>query len=396
MSGPRIALFAHSTNPRGGVVHAMQLAEALCDRGHDATLLAPAAGPQQFFRTPRCAWLLIPASPAPHDVVRLVETRRREIASFLRHPGTARFDILHAQDSLSALALSDLAESGRIAGYVRTVHHLDRFGDPRLSAWQDEAVRNATELFCVSRLWQRELRQRFGRSSILVGNGVDADRFTPCPGSDPDGRDAALRRRLLPQGGRMVLALGGIEARKNTLATLRAFLRLMQQAEHPDLHLVIAGGASLLDHAEARLRFETVLRSSGHAGRVVLAGIIEDAEMASLYRIASALCFPSLAEGFGLCVLEAMASGIPVIVPHGPPFDEYLDENDAILVDPASDQAIAQGIEQALSPGWRQHARIRGPARARDFGWQHVAARHLAGYSLLQPERLPPEPVRHA
>ena len=387
MSGPRIGILAHSTNPRGGVVHAMQLAEALCDLGEDATLLAPAPDQARFFRATRCPAIGIPAAPAARDVERLVETRRGEIASFLTAPGTPCFDILHAQDSISALALSDLVDAGRLPGFLRTVHHLDDFASPLLAAWQDEAVRRASRLLCVSRLWQSELERRFGRASTLVGNGVDTARFNP----EPAARDA-----LHVRPGRTVLALGGIEARKNTLGTLRAFLRLMELGDHPDLRLVVAGGATLLDHSRTRHAFDALLRGSVHADRVHLAGVVDDADMPSLYRNAAMLCFPSLQEGFGLCVLEAMACGIPVIVPHGAPFDEYLRTGDAILVDSTDDGSIADAMLHALGADAVRHARCHGPARAREFDWQRVASRHLAQYDAAQHDRFQPEMSEHA
>lgn len=387
MSRPRIGIFAHSTNPRGGVVHAMQLAEALCDLGEDATLLAPAPRGSRFFRETRCRQVLMPAATMPatsstQDLEDLVRSRRQDITAFLRAPEAPRFDILHAQDSISALALADLAAEGRIPGFLRTVHHLDTFASRDLTAWQDEAIHRASRLFCVSRVWQGELAERFGRASVVVGNGVDTSRFTPTP----DPRDSLLRRRLLPRGGRMLLALGGIEARKNTLGTLRAFLDVLQRPELADLHLVIAGGATLLDHSETRRAFDRLLGGSEHAGRVVLAGVVDDADMPSLYRNAELLCFPSLQEGFGLCVIEAMASGIPVLVPNGAPFDEYLQGGDAILVDPACDASIADGMLRALRADSIGHARRHGPARAREFDWRHVVARHRVHYDRFQPE----------
>ncbi len=366
MSRPCIGIFAHSTNPRGGVVHAMQLAEALCDAGEDAILLAPSPSARRFFRPARCPTILVPAAEAPDDVEQLVRTRRQEIAAFLRSPAAPHLDIVHAQDSISALALSDLVREGRLAGFVRTVHHLDAFENPRLAAWQDEAVRGASRLCCVSALCRTQLERRFGRSAAWVGNGVDAARFAP--------------RDRRPDGRRTILAIGGIEARKNTLGTLRAFLRLMRRPEAADLHLVIAGGATLLDHAGYRQAFDRELRASGHADRVVIAGVVEDAEMPSLYRAAAMLCFPSLQEGFGLCVIEAMASGIPVVVSRGAPFDEYLESGDAVRVDPADPVSIADGMLRALRPETRLHARTNGPQRARGFGWDRVAARHRVLY----------------
>ena len=383
MNRPRIGIFAHSTNPRGGVVHAMQLAEALCDAGEDAVLLAPSPSARRFFRPARCPTILMPAAEVCDDVEQLVSIRRREVAAFLRSPAAPHFDIVHAQDSISALALSDLVREGRLAGFVRTVHHLDAFENPRLAAWQDEAVRSASRLGCVSALCRTQLERRFGRSAAWVGNGVEAARFAP---RDETSNSAAAWRERLPSGGRMILAVGGIEARKNTLGTLRAFLQLMRRREPPDLRLVIVGGATLLDHAGYRRAFDQELRDSGHADRVLIAGVVEDAEMPSLYRASAMLCFPSLQEGFGLCVIEAMASGIPAIVSRGAPFDEYLEHGDAVRVDPGDPRSIAAGMLRALRPEVARRARTVGPLRARGFGWDRVAARHQALYEPLRME----------
>ncbi|WP_428375658.1 MSMEG_0565 family glycosyltransferase [Lichenicoccus sp.] len=374
MSGLRVGILAHSTNPRGGVVHALNLAEALTARGIEATLLAPATPGASLFRAPQCRTLLIPAAPvAQAGTETLVRTRRAEITNFL---GTRHYDLLHAQDPISALALSDLEGAGHIRSFVRTVHHLDPFRNPVLARWQDMAVQRARGLFCVSRMWREIIAARYGRRSVVVGNGVETRRFTP----RPDHRDAALRTRLLPGGERFVLAIGGIEERKNTLGTLRAFLRIMRAQTHPGLRLVIAGGASLLDHSAYRREFAAVLDRSGYADRVILAGVIEDADMPALYRSAALLCFASLQEGYGLCILEALACGIPVVAPHGAPFDEYLDPPDALRVDPRNDAEIASAILRALQPPCAQRAYRHGPVRAARFAWDEVATAHLAGY----------------
>ncbi len=174
-AGPRIAVLTHSTNPRGGVVHAMQLAEALHRQDHDVTLVAPALPGCDFPRRPRCPARLVPARPVGGTVA-MVRTRIAEVAAFLDGAG---FELFHAQDSITANALADLAGRGRIAGYVRTVHHLDRFDDLQLEGWQDRGVRAAAALCCVSRHWQDRLHARYGRRPTLVGNGVDTAAVLP-------------------------------------------------------------------------------------------------------------------------------------------------------------------------------------------------------------------------
>ncbi|MBV1838149.1 MSMEG_0565 family glycosyltransferase [Acetobacter estunensis] len=367
-----IGILTHSTNPRGGVVHGMALAEALCDAGHDATLIAPDVTGAGFFRTPRCATRCIPAASVP-DLPALVERRIGEIRDALRGQ---HFDVLHAQDPISANALADLVEEGRIPGFARTVHHLDRFSHPGLAARQTRGLTAATELFTVSQLWEDMLLTEYGRHAPVVGNGVDLTRFFPEPGL----RDQELRVRYgLPRNARLVLSVGGIERRKNTLVLLEAFEMLHR--EQSDLHLVIAGGASLLDHSDYRRLFDEQIQSGSLANTVT--GTIADDDMPALYRQSSVLAYPSRTEGFGLCPLEALACGIPVVVPAAPPFTEHLHTLEAFWCQPESSETLVCALRDALSVQSPARFRVSGPATARRFDWCRVASRHLPAYRRL-------------
>ncbi|MFW7267203.1 MSMEG_0565 family glycosyltransferase [Gluconacetobacter sp. Hr-1-5] len=368
-----IGILTHSTNPRGGVVHGMALAEALCDAGHEATLIAPDASGKGFFRDPRCAVRCI-AVPEVRDLSARVECHVAAICEALRG---ARYDVLHAQDPISANALADLVADGRISGFARTVHHLDRFADPGLAFRQARGLRAAAELFTVSALWERTLLAEWGRPAPVVGNGVDPLRFSPEAGE----RDGALRARYgLPPDGHLILSVGGIERRKNTLALLEAFLRL--RAVRPDVHLVVAGGASLLDHSAYRAAFAERLAASGQSDAVTVTGPVADADMAAFYRQAAVLAYPSHSEGFGLCPVEALACGTPVIVPDVAPFTEHLHGDEALWCVPQPD-TLARALHDALRPGCRDRFEAIGPAVARRFRWHDVAARHIPAYRRL-------------
>ena len=207
----------------------------------------------------------------------MVAQRIGEVTRFLTAPGAPHFDIHHAQDPITANALADLTQAGTIRRFIRTMHHLDHFDDPRLAAWQDRAIRAAAHLCCVSQLWQTRIRQMFDREAETVGNGVDTNRFSPTPGPS----DTDLRARIgLPETGRVLLAVGGVEPRKNTLNILRAFQLL--HATNPDVRLLIAGGATLLDHSAHRAAFETIFATSSAADAVHLAGIVDDSDMPAL------------------------------------------------------------------------------------------------------------------
>ena len=374
----RIAILAHSTNPRGGVVHALALGDALVRLGHDAVVHAPDAKGMGFFRPTVCSTIPVPASEAGPDTAAMVETR---VADYVRHfekTWNRDFDVFHAQDGISGNALATLKERRLIERFARTVHHIDTFRDGRLSDLQMRAIQAADQLFVVSRTWRDHLRDRFGKPATVVGNGVDRSTYT----SIPDGREPDLRRRLGLGAGPVFLAIGGVEERKNTIGILQAFLQL--RIVYPKAQLVVAGGASLLDHHAYQARFDDALAESRlPEGSVVLTGPMAHDDMPALYRICNTLVFPSLREGFGLVVIEAMASGLPVIVAGVEPFTEYLGDDEAIWCDPRSAASIANAMVASLGEPFRSQLAKRGAAVAARHDWLDTARAHLPAYQSL-------------
>jgi len=376
----RIALLTHSTNPRGGVVHALELGDALQAAGHHAAVHAPGPEGRGFFRGTWCETVLVPARPASGGLAELVQQRIDDYVAHFSRMGTQRWDILHAQDAISANALATLHERGLIRRFLRTVHHLDTFQDPRLAAWQKRSIMAATRVLCVSRKWRDILAHDHGIAALQVSNGVDMQRYSP----RPDASDMRVRRRHgIGLGGPVLLAVGGVEARKNTLRLLEAFLALLKVV--PNAQLIVAGGASLLDHGAYRAQFDAALRASGlTAGRgksLVLAGQIADDEMPALYRCAGVLVFPSLKEGFGLVVLEAMACGTPTVVSRIAPFTEYLEDGDCAWADPFDANSIAAAVRIASEPVAAAALRRAGRAVCERFTWSASAQRHLQIYT---------------
>ena len=375
----RIAILTHSTNARGGVVHALELAEALTRLGHQTVVHAPDRSGKGFFRPSAAPTLSVPASPAPVDVTSMVEVRIADYIRHFEHPGHRQFDVFHAQDGISGNALATLKQRGLIRRYVRTVHHVDAFSEARLRELDRRSIVDADGLFVVSRLWQQHLAAEMSRTAALVGNGVDAARYSPV--SKP--ADDALRARLGLRGGPVLLSIGGVEQRKNTSGILDAFQQV--HAMHRSAQLVIAGGASLLDHGAYRQQFTSRLRASGlPAGAVIETGPVADAEMPSLYRLADALVFASLREGFGLAVLEAMASGVPVVVSHMPPFTEYLGPDDVAWCDPDHPGSIADAVLCALAEPLRSRLIANGRKVAQRHDWQHTAQAHVPTYQDMR------------
>lgn len=186
--------------------------------------------------------------------------------------------------------------------------------------------------------------------------GIEPDRIVHAPpglaaGLGPIGPAAEL-------GGPSILGLGTIEPRKN-LARLVEAWRLLDG----ELGLVLAGGEGWGDRPDLA------------DPRILRLGYVPDVEIARLYRGASVLVFPSLFEGFGMPVVEAMACGTPVVASAHPSLDEACGDA-AVRVDPLDPEAIADGIRDALAR--REELVTRGLVHAARFSWQGTGATILA------------------
>ncbi|MEQ4599758.1 MAG: MSMEG_0565 family glycosyltransferase [Methylobacteriaceae bacterium] len=388
MTALRIAILTHSTNPRGGVAHCLALAEALCALGHEAVVHAPDPAGRGFFRNAACTTVSVAAEPVKGATVDLVRAR---INDYLRHfstPAACDFDVFHAHDGIGGNALATLKRRRLIPGFVRTVHHVDSFSDPLLAEWQDRSIREATRLLCVSRTWADWIRDDLGAEADIVGNGVDLSVFR----SEPTEADAAVRERWGLGQGPVILSVGGFEERKNALGIIEAIARL--RARYSQAQLVVAGGVSLLDHATYRARCRSALAAAGltvgRGAAVIETGPVPQAVLPALYRFADALAVPSWKEGFGLCVLEAMACGTPAIVSRRPPFTEYLAATDALFVDPADPDAIAAAMAEALATDTRARLRAAGQVRVVAHSWRACAERNLNTYAACARTRQEP------
>lgn len=376
----KIALLTHSTNPRGGVIHTLELADALTRLGHAPVVFAPGQSERGFFRPTLCPSVIVPSPTSVPTLHEAILAKVHAYTNYFSEKSTSDFDIWHAQDGISANALLALKHCGRIAAFARTVHHLDTFSDIRVSALEAECIQQADQLFAVSTVWQEEIEQRFRRVASLTGNGVDVFRFNRDPHPE---YDAELRSTLLPVDGPIFLSIGGIEARKNTVGILAAFAQCY--AQNPSTRLVIAGGASVLDHASYRQEFEHILHLSCLPNdAVIITGPVPDHLMPSLYRRASALVFPSLNEGFGLVVLEALACDIPVVVSRIRPFTDFLSEDDVHWCDPQDSTSIANAMLNAIKDSARADLVERRLSVARRHNWNSIALAHLPIYETMK------------
>ena len=111
--------------------------------------------------------------------------------------------------------------------------------------------------------------------------------------------------------------------------------------------------------------------------------MITDEEIRALYRCADAFVFPSVKEGWGLVLLEAIASELPIITSNMPPFTEFLDEQSALLVDPNSSQNIVQAMQKILNKNLAQKLINNSAEIPAQYSWQKSAQMHLDLYQKL-------------
>jgi glycosyltransferase involved in cell wall biosynthesis len=213
----------------------------------------------------------------------------------------------------------------------------------------------------------------------LLDLNVDRVEMAPpmvssCFSTVGGGEDDAILDRLGVERP-FVLAVGGLEPRKNLGRLLDAW-DLLPKTLRERHRLVMVTSAGWL---ETRLRRR--LAQLDRSGDVVELGGLEGTELAALYRGTRALVFPSLAEGFGLPVAEAMACGTPVITSDRSSMPEVAGAA-AVLVDPEDTAAVADGVERVLTDDeLRRDLRERGPERAARFSAEAVVPRLLAVYS---------------
>jgi len=174
-----------------------------------------------------------------------------------------------------------------------------------------------------------------------------------------------------------LLVVATLEPRKNIARLVRAYAALptATKARHP---LVIVGARGWLNH-----ELERTLTPLEAAGTVRRLGYVGEDELPALYAGAHAFAFPSLYEGFGLPVLEAMASGVPVLTSNVSSLPEVAGDA-ALLVDPNDEDALREGLVRLLDDSaWRTNASARGLARSRDYPWSRCVDATIDAYRAV-------------
>jgi glycosyltransferase involved in cell wall biosynthesis len=293
--------------------------------------------------------LLLPAEEAAG-----VLWRERKLAA-------AGVDALHGLCNL-------LPPLSRLPGMV-TIHHLG--GEKSRGLWSRfffetlpaRGARRADRVIAVS---------EHTRTQALAEWGLDPARVKTVHegGPDPIFRPPP---EAPSSGTPYVLHVGALYVRKNVPNLLHAFGQIVEKNPSRPLRLVLAGRPGDAADEISRLAAAPPL-----AGRVDILGSVPRQRLVSLYQNAAAVVVPSLLEGFGFPVLEAMACGAPVVAARATSLPEVAGDA-ALLCDAAAPEGIAAALARVLDErGLAADLRRRGPARAASFSWETAARRTLA------------------
>jgi glycosyltransferase involved in cell wall biosynthesis len=283
-----------------------------------------------------------------------------------------RADVVWATSSYALCALVDRPSAA-------TVFDLVAF-DPAMRAPRGAlaeratlpfAARRACALLCISDATRQELVARFPKaaaSATVTPLAADPAFGQPAPAdADVSSRHGIARP--------YVLSTATVEPRKNLPRLIEAFATLPDDLR--DGHELVLVGARGWEEEE------TLAAVQRHAGSVRTLGYVEDDDLRALYRGATVFAYPSLGEGFGLPVLEAMTAGVPVLTSNRSSLPEVAG-GAARLVDPEDTGAIRDGLAALLGdPAERDRRAAAGRERARAFSWDATARATLAALERI-------------
>ncbi|MDX1934288.1 MAG: glycosyltransferase family 1 protein [Capsulimonadales bacterium] len=368
---------------------------------------------REYFASPGEERWVLAGSPAGSDLTGWVRARGFDLPGTAevvpmtdlrlgsRFPGFGQGRFRSVVDGRLLLPLGNLLSSGRVPR-VDVFHHTAIL---RISSGR--ARRNIVTIYDLTtrffpeahhrvniREWERVFRFARDRADMVVTDsesaredivrylGVAPSRVRAIPlgvrtfSADPSlSADPSRQDRYGLEGRRFVLCVGSLEPRKNVPRLIEAFSSVVRRAEFSDVCLVLTGarlhGASAIEEA---------IRRAGIGDRVVITGYVADRDLAWLMQNCTSFVYPSLYEGFGLPVVEAMAMGAPVATSDVSALPEVAGDA-ALLFDPNSSAGMAEAMVRLLTePELAWELRRRGRERAALFTWKRCADEHRRLY----------------
>ncbi len=345
--------------PGGTATAALELARALVARD-DVTVVGVSARHRE---PPPAPWV----PPVPVEMLPLPRLALYEAWHALRWPrvemATGTVDVVHATAMAVPGCRAPLVVTIHDLAFLRYPEHATRHGHRFFRRALELIVRHANLVLCSSE----------ATASDCQAAGIGAQRLRVVPLGAAGVRAGAaevaeVRARLdLPE--RFCLFVGTVEPRKNLPRLLEAYAGLEAASEVP---LVVAGPAGWNEDIEPAL--------AALGDRVRRVGFVDAATLRALYAGASVFCYPSLFEGFGLPVLEAMAQATPVVTSAGTACAEVAGDA-ALLVDPLDAGAIREALAGLLAdPAAAEALGRRGQDRSTSYTWEATARSTLEAY----------------
>lgn len=374
----KVAMLTYSTRARGGVAHALKLAERLQTLGADVTLysLSRSDDPSAvggFYRETSVPFRVFAYEWHPDIMTRL----ERMIESYVANlPKDA--EVYHSQDCVGGTALMRMKSERLISAPVfRTIHHIDDFAEPRLFEFEKRAVSDADHRFVVSKYWQEALKRDFGFDSTVVYNGLDLSDF---PRGQP-------RRSKTPT----VLFVGGLEPRKGLEYAVLAMPRVLEK--YPNARLVVVGKSGFRGTDDPDW-FKVLANRAGIEESVEMHESVSQEMLMQLYSDCDVLVLPSRNEGWGLSIMEAMAFEKPVVATRVGGIPELVvDGKHGLLVESGDVSGLADAVGRLLGDhDLRARMGRAGLERVKDFSWDGAAKTVLRAYesALKHPSRSRP------
>jgi len=227
-------------------------------------------------------------------------------------------------------------------------------------------ARQADEIIAVSQATADDIKKHYGRSErvAVIHHGLDHDRFRRGAASEKEQAWSKIQAKYPGLRQPYILYVGQVQPRKNLIRLMEAFEQIAERDK--ELQLVVAGG-----HGWLKKKIEEKAARSKHKERIHMLGPVAEELLPGLYWNAEVFVLPSLYEGFGMPILEAMGSGCPVVTSDTSCMPEVAG-GAAQLIDPLRAASIKEGIEQAR----RDRATLSeaGLRRAAMFDWDKTAA----------------------
>lgn len=338
-------------------------------------------------REVRCGAVVTPGVPLPHTIIeadidllflRSNSNWRRILCTLGHFCQEWRADILHT---------TYVGPPFLPCCHVTTVHDVSFRRYPQFFSLRDRilfatllplTLRRVDGVITVSQHAKREVLHfyPFLEGKVYVTLEAVSDFFSPVT----DARLLSEVRDRYGIAGRFILAVGNLQPRKNLVRLVEAFSKIARAV--PDLQLVVVGKAEWRSSV-----IFSLVRALGIEQRVVFTGYIPNGDLKLLYSAAEVFVYPSIYEGFGLPVLEAMACGSPVVASKTSSIPEVTGEA-ALLVDPLDIEGIVHSILRIIEDEDLQAELSRkGLRRAKQFSWDRLAADTVEVYKMTVNQR---------